>query len=468
MHTLTKKQQQRSLVAKLDVPAAILFDVAYDLLVELIQSNASSDSAVSTRRSLAYLLQHAAVVCKEWRECMSSYRTVGLPYIVAFEFTDRCKGGQERRSFLYDGIPQHCAIDDTAPTTLVHAAEDPATYEYVTRWPAAARALVQQKRGTAWPVTVGQTASVRHVSEVDVQQSGLPAALPHAVAVWVMLLRCLQRRLRTTQPPEVWAVCANQLCGKAFYKGRAMQRTRASEDQAWAEFGTLSPANGQLDYWHTAQMQRRSTLAGTRHPSPAHSFCSGACWCSWTTALRSWLPLQPTSAVHCLDSDASIAPMLPAVRIERSLLAALRRNESIARHARALRASKTSPPEIHPVQFADLVRRQISAVNVDVALLLASSQVAKRADTPCHRMDTLPGAQPGWRRLGGGWCVSLKHVRRVVLGASEDTRAVRRRLNAVCTVPVGRSFVKPQYMQDVMKAATLQTIFPQNLAPSHN
>lgn len=213
--------------------------------------------------------------------------------------------------------------------------------------------------------------------------ANLGPEVPGPVRFLVDRSRAIFSGLRATKREDLFAQCSNCNCSRLFYKGEVL------ETWSTAVITCVSTGDDEEDvdskhYWGAVAGTALDVIPSTRR------FCSRACAAQHAHHLKI---MMPDCGLH-LDADDP-AIKTGRARVAESFRLALKRNEVAARALRTMRSKHMRNLAVS-VEELELHRQQrITALNIDLGLLYASSIIAESSGMCRGRI--LPGQQLYWR-----------------------------------------------------------------------
>jgi hypothetical protein len=344
---------------------------AVQRLCGLVDLGEASSTARETALRLALVqILHAMPLANRSLHLEAATHDAFAPLI----FYERVRTGRSNSLFFFDGLPT--ALDlFGGPTTITLSPEQVAKLKM--------RDLVSDRLMTIGKLEKMPVQMPRRLQLVSENRPGdLHGSVPGPVCVLVSRARALVQCMRRAKRGVLFPQCSNVTCNRRFYLGERAEQP-ASEVEVPAGDESEEEGDGAA-YWNVA-----SGEAECPPPPARRRFCCRACSQQHERHLREALPLDDASAYDVDDALGGTGRS----RVARSFRAALKRNETAARRLRTFRARKglaVSASEIERHRA-----RHVRALNVDLALLLASSIVAECAVLSSGKL--LPGATPRWR-----------------------------------------------------------------------
>mgnify|MGYP006077162139 CR=1 FL=1 len=213
----------------------------------------------------------------------------------------------------------------------------------------------------------------------------LSTNIPGPVRVFVSRCRSMIRTMRRLKKAALFVQCSNCNCNRCFYSGEP--------SESWAHAPVSEEADEQSDdedehssnaYWQIA------TGGGIATKPDTQRFCCQACADQHSIHLKCMMPDNNLA----LDSDDG-AKKSGRARVGEAFRLALRRNEMAARALRNSKSRSRTNLAVSPEELRQHRNLRITALNVDLGVLYASSLIAESA-TMC-RGKVLPGSAMYWR-----------------------------------------------------------------------
>lgn len=293
----------------------------------------------------------------------------------AILFYERVRLGLASSHFFMDGVPASVTLF-TGPTSITLPDDDVKKLKL--------REIIADRLQT-----VGKLELMRHdlPRKVHLVQTHHPDDLsrnvPGPVRVFVARCRAMCRSVRRLKRQSLFVQCNNCNCNRLFYTGEGVE-TWSSGAATVSTNDSEEEEHDSSTYWDIARGDGIHSVPDTRR------FCCQACASEHAMHLKS---MMPDNGLH-LDVDDG-AKKSGRARVGEAFRMALKRNEIASR---ALRNSKTRSRSNLAVSQKELsVHRtlRITALNVDLGLLYASSIVSESSNL--SRGKVLPGSSIYWR-----------------------------------------------------------------------
>jgi len=289
---------------------------------------------------------------------------------------------------------------------------------------------------------------------ISKHSAGLSNQVPGAVRVFIARTRAMSQSLRTVKKSRHFAQCANCNCNRLFYVGEACEVAHhpakpppgPSSDQAEGEdecedaggdaYNADEDEDEETSEWYWREAGRREKDRA-HEESRARRFCSLACDREHALHMRSILP--ETEA--CMDADDHVRTGKKGrARVAEAFKKALSRNGVAARELRLVKWKQRRNLAVSKLEIRRLVEKKVWALNIDIAVLYASSLLAESA--VLSRGKTLPGSYEYWRCDPMVCSKALRNVRDLYKRSGHGA------------VVVSSLLTMPRFMEDVRARVT--------------
>ena len=327
---------------------ALLLEHAIVGLDVLVANGSRGKSDRSQRRAFSTLLESLPVACKQLAEAARMHPA--LHHLVFFE---RARHGRIGKKFCLEGAPPSLRLMDGPSNYFIcEASAKKIRVRDVSK-------LLQHRA-----VELDATHASRRK---QVAPSGVTETL-------ILRSRATMQAACRCRPSSHVQICQNALCGCSFLVGSAADR--------WAGAPVCDDEDeSSTYYWAIASGHSGDSI-------PLHfRFCSSTCATEHARCVEILFPQRN------LDVDDDVEAPHGRHRVDPALRAALKRNSKESRSLREIvvrRGLAVSEEEIVARAHA-----RVTALNVDVAILYASSTLA--ASRALARGRLLPGSVPWWR-----------------------------------------------------------------------
>jgi hypothetical protein len=324
------------------------------------------------RRCFVNIIHVLPITCR-------TFHTEALAYD-AFEavlYYERVRLGICSTHFFLDGLPSGLALF-SGPTSINLPDEEVKKLKL--------RDIVADRLQTVGKLELMAVDLPRKVHLVNTHHpDDLSSNVPGPVRVFVARCRSMIRTVRRLKKGSLFVQCNNCNCNRCFYTGEPSECwAHASSSEDPVEESDDEEEHSSSTYWQTAAGDGPSTKPDTQR------FCCQACADQHAMHLKLMMPDNNLA----LDSDDG-AKKSGRARVGEAFRMALRRNEMAAR---ALRNSKTrsrSNLAVSPEELRLHRNMRITALNVDLGVLYASSLIAE--SEAMSRGKVLPGSAMYWR-----------------------------------------------------------------------
>jgi hypothetical protein len=238
----------------------------------------------------------------------------------------------------------------------------------------------------------------RKLELIAKHSAGLSNQVPGAVRVFIARTRAMSQRLRRVKKNKHFVQCENCNCNRLFYVGEPGE---VAQHPIKEEPG---PSNSGEDVYEADEDEEEATsewywrAAGRRdkdrpyEESRARRFCSLACDREHALHVRSIMP----ETEECMDADDHVQTSKKGrARVAEAFKKALARNGVAARELRMVKWKARRNLAVSRAEVNRLVEKKVWALNIDIAVLYASSLLAE--SQALSRGKTLPGAYECWR-----------------------------------------------------------------------
>ena len=289
--------------------------------------------------------------------------------------------------------------------------------------------------------------------------AGLSNQVPGAVRVFIARTRAMSQSLRRVKKNRHFVQCQNCNCNRLFYVGEACEvahhpaKAPAGPSSEQADGGehaeSAESAESAENAYNADEEEEEETSewywreAGRREKdrpyeeSRARRFCSLACDREHALHMRSILP--ETEA--CMDADDHVRTGKKGrARVADAFKKALTRNGVAARELRLVKWKDRRSLAVSNQEIRRLVEKKVWALNIDIAVLYASSLLAESA--ALSRGKTLPGSYEYWRCDPMVCSKALRNVRDLYKRSGHGT------------VVISSLLTMPRFMEDVRARVT--------------
>lgn len=360
-----------------DEPMGILIDHAQICMNELIQGTPGASAGAGLRVAALRVL-HTLPLTNRGLHARAK-QSEAFEYVLFYERTRR---GMPGAHFL-DGVPAGVQLF-SGETTIELPDAQVTRLKYTD--------MVADRLQTVCKLEAMACDEPRKLELMSKHSAGLSSQVPGPVRVFIARTRALSQSLRRVKNDKFFVQCQNCNCNRLFhvptsadvvFYSNAIEadgRVTADEDEEEATSDW---------YW---------TEAGRREKDPPYDtlrtrrFCSLACDREHELHTRSIMP----ETEECMDADDHLNTNKKGrARVAEAFRKALVRNGVAARELRMVKWKGRRNLAVSKAEINRLVEKRVWALNIDIAVLYASSLLAE--SQALSRGKTLPGSFACWR-----------------------------------------------------------------------
>lgn len=327
----------------------------------------------------------------------------------AFEhvlFYERIRLGISSPRYFMDGVPSSVQIFSGTTAMKTSSDIELAKLRY--------KDLVADRLQTVGKLEKMKKADPRKIDLIAQSRSGLHQTVPGPVCVLVARCRAICQGVRRAKRAHVFSQCCNTNCNRMFYTGE-MQEAWCNAAAETSTSSTTPSTSGvdtdQVEEGTSSQYWSKVYLSGgpsvTQHEKcPTKRFCSRAC--AWQHAAH-LMAMMPDTGLN-MDADDA-ANRVGRARVAQSLKLALKRNELASRSLRSSRSRFQGNLAVDAEEIRKYREMHITALNVDIGVLYASSIIAESAALSKGKL--LPGSILYWRDDPLYWAKAVAAVSKI-------------------------------------------------------
>jgi hypothetical protein len=322
---------------------------------------------------------------------------------VAFEhviFYERIRLGISSPHYFLDGVPSSVQI--FSGVTAMNPSQDSelAKLRY--------RDLIADRLQTVGKLEQMSNDNPRKIQLIIKNRSGLHRGIPGPVCVLVARCRAMCQGVRRVKRAQLFLQCCNLNCLRLFYTGELQEawcNAAASSASAATTAASDDEESSSSQYWSKLYTCGGASVTQAEKP-PTKRFCSSACSLEHAAHLAA---MMPTTSLT-MDAD-DVATRMGRARVAQSLKLALKRNEMAARSLRNARSRFRGNLAAEAEEVRKYREMHISALNVDIGVLYASSIIAESAVLCKNKL--LPGSILYWRDDPLFWAKAVAAVAKI-------------------------------------------------------
>lgn len=358
-------------------PLGFVIENSITLLCEMITVGEAADTKpnIEMRRCLVTVVHSLPICCRDLLVEAKQHES-WEPVL----FYERIRTGISSKSYFLEGVPLSVALF-AGPSGLSLAGEEEEKLAKLKM----KDVLADRTHSVALLESYSPTAPRKMELIQKYHPEDLSSSVPGPIRVLISRQRSLCKGMRQRKDSSHFTHCCNCNCNRIFYIG--------ASNECWGVASTSTVGGGPSDdeedsssekYWDAAACDSNiDTLSMLR-------FCSSTCSDEYYRHLSITMP----DCGIVLDADNE-AKKHGRKRVSESFRLALKRNEKAARALRTLRSSRPRNLALTPEELDVHIQRRITALNVDLGVLYASSKIAESETLSKGRL--LPGQVLYWR-----------------------------------------------------------------------
>ncbi len=314
-------------------------------------------------------------------------------------FYERIRLGISSPHYFLDGVPSSVQI--FSGVTAMNPSQDSelAKLRY--------RDLIADRLQTVGKLEQMANDNPRKIQIIAQNRSGLHQSIPGPVCVLVARCRAMCQGVRRVKRAQLFVQCCNLNCNRMFYTGELQEAWCNAESSKAAEVTAESDDDveqgSSSQYWSKVYLSGGSSVTSK---CPTKRFCSTACASEHAAHLAAMMPDTGLS----MDADDS-ATRMGRARVAQSLKLALKRNEFASRSLRNTRSRFRGNLAVEAEEIRKYREMHITALNVDIGVLYASSIIAESAVLSKNKL--LPGSILYWRDDPLYWAKAVAAVGKI-------------------------------------------------------
>lgn len=367
-------------------PLSRLIEYAMNHLCDAIEEGelGKPKGEVVLRKSFVYILHKLPMTSMAMNSCARQHDAYG--HVLFYE---RIRLGIASPHYFLDGVPSSVQI-----FSGVTAMTQPKDSELVKlRY----SDLIADRLQTVGKLEQMKNDDPRKMHLISQNRCGLSSIIPGPVCVLVARCRAICQGVRRIKRSQLFVQCNNRNCNRMFYTGELHEMWCSSASKAASSAATrVNDDDGDDDgdfisssqYWDKVYLSGGSVAQAEK--CPTKRFCSRACASEHALQLAAMMPHVGLS----MDADDA-ATRTGRARVSQSLKLALKRNELASRSLRNSRSLFRDNLAVELEEIRKYREMHITALNVDIGVLYASSIIAESAALSKNKL--LPGSILYWR-----------------------------------------------------------------------
>lgn len=379
-------------------PLSRVVEYAMGQLCEMIEDGESGKpkAVVAMRRCFVHIVHKLPMTSTVLNR--SAHQHVAFEHVLFYE---RIRLGISSPHYFLDGVPSSVQI--FSGVTAMNPSQDSelAKLRY--------RDLIADRLQTVGKLEQMSNDTPRKIQLISQNRAGLHRSIPGPVCVLVARCRAMCQGVRRVKRAQLFVQCCNLNCNRIFYTGEIQEAwcnaasSATSASTASSDDGVEEGSSSQ--YWSKVYLSGGASVTQAEK-CPTKRFCSTACASEHTTHLAAMMPDTGLT----MDADDG-ATRMGRARVAQSLKLALKRNEMAARSLRNARSRFRGNLAVEAEEIRKYREMHITALNVDIGVLYASSIIAESAVLSKNKL--LPGSIMYWRDDPLFWAKAVAAVAKI-------------------------------------------------------
>lgn len=374
-----------------------VLEYAMGQLCEMIEDGEAGKpkAVVAMRRSFVYLVHKLPMT--SWVLHRGAHQHYAFEHVLFYE---RIRLGISSPHYFLDGVPSSVQIFSGATAMSPSQDSELSKLRY--------RDLIADRLQTVGKLEQMANDNPRKIQLIAQNRSGLHRTIPGPVCVLVARCRAMCQGVRRVKRAQLFLQCCNLNCNRIFYTGELQEawcNAASSSTSAAAASASDDEESSSSQYWSKVYLSGGASVTQAEK-CPTKRFCSTACSLEHASHLAA---MMPNTSLN-MDADDA-ATRMGRARVAQSLKLALKRNEMASRSLRNARSRFHGNLAVEAEEIRKYREMHITALNVDIGVLYASSIIAESAVLSKNKL--LPGSILYWRDDPLYWAKAVAAVAKI-------------------------------------------------------
>jgi len=378
-------------------PMIRVLEYAMGQLCEMIEDGEAGKpkAVVAMRRCFVHIVHKLPMT--SWVLHRSAHQHVAFEHVLFYE---RIRLGISSPHYFLDGVPSSVQIFSGVTAMTPSQESEFAKLRY--------RDLIADRLQTVGKLEQMANDNPRKIALIAQNRSGLHRTIPGPVCVLVARCRAMCQGARRVKRAQLFPQCCNLNCNRMFYTGELQEawcNAASSSTSAATASASDDEESNSSQYWSKVYLSGGASVTQAEK-CPTKRFCSTACSLEHASHLAA---MMPNTSLN-MDADDA-ATRMGRARVAQSLKLALKRNEMASRSLRNARSRFHGNLAVEAEEIRKYREMHITALNVDIGVLYASSIIAESAVLSKNKL--LPGSILYWRDDPLYWAKAVAAVAKI-------------------------------------------------------